>query len=37
VLLFVLDVVAGTGIDKEFGFELEGFDSFDIGFSPLSI
>jgi len=36
-LLFVLEVVVGTRIDKEFGFELEGFDSFDVGFSSLSI
>jgi hypothetical protein len=33
----VLEVVTGTGIDNEFGSELEGFDSFDLGFSPLSI
>jgi hypothetical protein len=37
VLLFVLEVVTGTGIDKEFGSEFEGFDSFDVGSSPLSI
>jgi hypothetical protein len=33
----VLEVVSGTGIGKEFGSELEVFDSFDLGFSPLSI
>jgi hypothetical protein len=37
VLLFVLEVVTETGIDKEFGSELEGFDSFDVGSSLLSI
>jgi hypothetical protein len=33
----VLEVVTGTGIGREFGSELEVFDSFDLGYSPLSI
>jgi hypothetical protein len=37
VLIFVLEVVTGTGIGKEVGSELKGFDSFDIGSSLLSI
>jgi len=41
VLLFVLEVATGTGtgtgIGTELGFELEGFDSIDVGSSRLSI
>jgi len=37
VLLFVVEVVTETGIGKEFGSELEGFDSFDVRLSLLSI
>jgi len=39
VLLFVLEVVTGTEtkMGKELGSELEGFDSFGVGSSRLSI
>jgi hypothetical protein len=41
LLIFVLEVVAATGtgteMGKELGSELEGFDSFDVGSSRLSI
>jgi hypothetical protein len=32
-----MEVVTGTGIGKEFGSELKGFDSFDTGSFLLSI
>jgi hypothetical protein len=41
VLLFILEVVTGTrtgtGIGEELGSKLEGFDSFGVGSSRLSI
>jgi hypothetical protein len=39
LLIFLLEVVTATGTEmgKELGSELEGFDSFDVGSSRLSL
>jgi hypothetical protein len=37
MLLFILEVLTGTGIGKGLSSELEGFDSFGVGSSRLSI